>query len=252
VLNLDEMYPVKPFDPELQEEAVTWLIEGVWQRGKINAVFAPEKSGKSRLLAWLLSGLMGSANETLGLKIASRPQRLLYLLGEETQATVQQRLMQYAKLQQTSTEFSIDFIDASGMRLETERYRKWLAEKLSDGYDGLLVDPLRRVHGGDENDNTQMSHLFNDLRRWSNSYGVSIIIVHHTGKLQEGADHNRIATWSRGATDLAAIVDTAMFVNRLTQKQIQVIRAGRFPPLPSIYVNDHTDAKGFEFAKWGR
>lgn len=248
IVKLDDLYPIKVFDPTLEPQPVKWMIENLWQEGKLNGVFGAEKSGKSRLLAWLLVALLGDRQESVGLRIMSKKQpKTLYLLGEETQEDVTARFVRYMKLQNVSTdEMPLSFINAAGMRLEKEEYRKWLEAKIKE-YDLLIIDPLRRVHGADENDNSVMALVNNDLRRWSNSYGLTIILVHHTGKLNEFMQdqEDRIATWSRGATDLAAILDTAMLVNRYQRDKIKVIRRGRFPPQPDLKLLDHGDAVGF-------
>lgn len=244
MLNLNELFPVVEFDPLMRTKRIEWTVEGVWQEGKINGMMAPEKSGKSRLLAWLIAGLMAGI-PPLGLSIRS-PQRLLYLAGEETIEDVTARLVSYAELMGVGLNNSlpIDFISAAGMRLETAQYRSWLEGKLAN-YDMVVIDPLRRVHGGDEDSNSEMAAFHNSLRQWSNNLGITFVLVHHTGKLNEEANMDRIATWARGNTDFAAIVDTATFVHRFDRDRIRLLRAGRFPPLDPLQIMDGSDAKGF-------
>lgn len=243
MLNLNELFPIVAFDPNMRTVKVEWTIEGIWQEGKINGMLGPEKSGKSRLMAWLLAGLM-TGKKPLGL-MTRPPERLLYLAGEETIEDVTARLLLYARMQGADSDMlSIDFISAAGMRLETAQYRDWLAAKLPH-YDMVVIDPIRRVHGGDEDSNTEMSAFHNSLRQWSNNLGLTFVLVHHTGKLNEEANLDRIATWARGNTDFAAIVDTATFVNRISGSDIRLLRAGRFPPLEPLRIKDGSDAKGF-------
>ncbi len=155
-------------------------------------------------------------------------------------------------------ELPITFIEASGMRLETAQQRGELERiLLREKFDWLIIEPLRRVHSGNENDNSEMAEIHNTLRRWSNAFGITITICHHTGKLNEYADMNRIASWSRGNTDLATIVDTAMFVEetrRETGKRVlRLLRAGRFPPVDALLVADLGDpcegGRGFEVTR---
>lgn len=244
--NLDSLYPTVKFDPAMKAKPVDWLIDDLWQRGKINAVAGAEKSGKSRLIAWLLVGM--SAGHVLGLNAASiSPQRILYLCGEETIATVNQRIATYAALQGVPTSmFDIEFIEAAAMRLDLKHQRDWLQDKLLDeDFTMLVADPLRRLHGADENDSTAMSVIHNDIRRWSNRYGLTILLVHHTPKIGEDTDMTRIASWFRGSSDTAAILDTAQYVERVGKDSIQLQRAGRMPPLPPISIRDLGDTHGF-------
>lgn len=245
-VNLSERYPIVPFDPDLKAEPVEWLIGGLWQRAKINAMFGMEKSGKSRLLNWLLLSSMLGRDEVLGLPV-KRVKRILYLAGEETKEDVTARLLNYIPLQYGRADtLPISFLEAAAMRLDFDWQRQWLEKQLLDGeYDTLVIDPLRRVHGADENKSTEMAGFHNDLRRWTNRHKITTVLLHHTGRLDPDANMDRIATWGRGTTDLAAIVDTAQFVDRVARDKINLLRAGRFPPLPPLSIIDRTDKEGF-------
>jgi RecA-family ATPase len=246
VHNLDALYPVVKYDPLMKAKRVDWLIDGLWQLGKINAVAGAEKSGKSRLIGWFLVGM--ARGSVLGLNATLlMPPKILYLCGEETVATVNQRITKYAELQGVpANQFDIHFIEAAAMRLDLKTQREWLREKMLDeDFSMLVADPLRRLHGADENDSTQMSVIYNDIRKWSNRDGLSIVLVHHTPKIGEDTDMTRIASWFRGSTDTAAILDTAQYVDRIGKDGIQMLRAGRFPPLPPLAIHDLGDERGF-------
>jgi len=233
--DLDAFYPVKPYDPELAPERVPWLIDGFWQLGKINGMAGAEKSGKSRLLAWLMVGMVKQS--VLGMKARGLP-RTLYLAGEETRATVNTRLTTYAKLQQVDTALiQVDFIEAAAMRLDLATQRTWMEKKLT-GYSMLVIDPLRRVHAADEDKSTTMAPILNDLRSWSNRRGLTVVFLHHTSKVDEFTNMDRMANWFRGSSDVAAIVDTAQYVDRVSKDSVMVSRAGRFAPLPPLRLKD--------------
>ena len=246
VRTLDELYPVVAYDPNMKAQRIEWLIDDLWQSGKINAVAGAEKSGKSRLIGWLLVGM--SKGSVLGLRSGLlEPPKILYLCGEETIATVNQRITKYAAIQEVPpSQFDIHFVEAAAMRLDLKQQREWLREKMLDeDFNMLVADPLRRLHGADENDSTAMSVIYNDIRKWSNRDGLSIVLVHHTPKIGEDTDMTRIASWFRGSTDTAAILDTAQYVDRIGKDGIQMLRAGRFPPLPPLAIHDLGDEKGF-------
>lgn len=255
-----ERFPVIPYDPEMESEPTPWLMEKLWMRGKINGVFGPEKSGKSRLLGWLLVSLLTGRANRLGVQPRGARGRWLYLAGEEMIEDVVARLMHYGKeLGMADGEvLPIDFVEAAGMRLDTKVERDALEKMLLEGeYEGLVIEPLRRVHGGKEDSNDEMARLNNAMRHWSNRHGITIVFVHHTGKLNEFADTNRIATWSRGCSDLAAIVDTACFIEEASRekgsRRIRLLRAGRFPPVDPTIILDSRDPQegGDGFQKVG-
>lgn len=225
--NFRALYPSIRHDPNMQQEPVKWLVNGIWQKAKINAMGGFEKSGKSRLMNWLL--VQAAQNE-----------RPLYLCGEEPVALVNNRITNYAALQGFKDyAFNIDYMMAAAMRLDFKSQRDELLQiMLDDDRTMLVIDPMRNIHGADENDSNAMSPIFNDMRRWTNVYGITIILLHHTPKLSEDADMSRIASWFRGSTALPAILDTAQYVNRINKSKIKILRQGRFPPLEPLQIED--------------
>lgn len=234
MLPLDELFPVVKFDPAMPRQSIDWLVEGLFQEGKINMVCGYVKSGKSRFTNFVLAGMNNGS--VCGLR--TKPlKRVLYLCGEETVEHVNHRIADYAVRQDTDlTTLDIDFISASGLRLNNETYQKWFRTKLRS-YDLLVIDPLRRVHSANENDNTEMAHVNTAIRQWSNEIGISMIIIHHTPKPSEFADMTRMENWIRGAGDIAAIVDTAVLITK-TAGKIVLNREGRFAPLPPLTIRD--------------
>lgn len=232
----------------MKSTPIRWLLDDMWQLGKINGMAGFEKSGKSRLMNWMLVGM--SAGKVLGLN--GEPKKTLYLCGEETVAHVNQRICRYAELQGIpKNQFDIGFIEAAAMRLDIKKQRDEMIEQILDeDYEMLVVDPWRRVHGADEDKSLSMSPIYNDMRKWSNRHGLTILLLHHTPKIHMDTDMTRMASWFRGSTDLPAILDTAQYVDRTNKTTIEIHRAGRFPPLPKLRVMDLggtklNDDKGF-------
>lgn len=245
---LDELYPFVPMDPDDREHRVDWLAEGLLMEGRINVVFGMEKSGKSRFLAWLLCHLV-SGQPFAGAGVRD-PSPILYVAGEEVRQEVTARLLDYQEtLGFPAVDWgeAISFVEASGMRLEREDQRAWLRKRVEDGgFRTMIVDPLRRVHAASEGSNDEMAPVCNALREWSNQLGLSVVVVHHTGKLGLEDDETRIATWSRGATDLPAVLDWALYVRRAENPgsapdRIQIQRKGRAPKRGPISLLDRGD-----------
>lgn len=241
-LNLDELFPVVKYDPSIKVPVAQWLVKGLWMKGRINAVFGPEKAGKSRFMNWVLVGALLQV-PVLGLDVVEHPGKVLYLVGEEGPATVMTRMRRYARLMGADNidPDHVDFIDAAGLRLDQKRYRDWLEAKMRSTYDALFIDPYRRVHGAEENSNTEMASLHNDMRRWVNTMSKTVNVLHHTGHIDEKYRDEklaRIAGWSRGATDLPAIIDAGCYIDRQFGDTIRVLRAGRFPTLKPLNIID--------------
>lgn len=239
---------MRPMDPTARPQPPDWMAEAVLLRSKINGVFGFEKAGKSRFLASILAhGYSGIP--LAGIPVSS-PGRLLYLLGEETEEDVAGRLTHAAALSGLDPDAIpwsdlVVFCPATGMRLEDANQRLWLqAQLVEQKIDTLLIDPIRRVHGGKESSNDEMAVILNDIRDWSNRLGLTIILVHHTGKISPEDDETRIATWSRGATDLPAILDWAVYVKRFRSgpsqpDQVVVYNSGRGAKHAPLRLLDH-------------
>lgn len=247
---------------------VPWLVDGFLLRGKINLILGPEKSGKSRLLCWLLAGMMAeplALNSPVmrwedGTPLSNHHgfKRALYLNAEEMTVDVQARLNAYARRLgfEPRDDWPIDYMNAASMQLDKPVERKGFEEAyLATGmYDLVVIDPWRRVHAGDENNNSAMAPLHNDLRRWSNTYALTLNVIHHSPKFREDDDLERIATWCRGATDLATLCDGAVCLRTTAAGSDRTMRAvkrlGRFPPQDDLMLIDRGEPGGF-CAQWG-
>jgi len=254
-------FQLSQWNPDLVAPPVPWIVNRLWLgRGKIMAFFGAEKSGKSRILNWLIASMFSPAHTVLGEQVidAQRPKRVLYLRGEEDQAEVQDRIKGYLHLMGDDEAYTrtlpIDFIDAMGMRLDSvqgEGSRMWFQKEYieSQRYDLILIDPLRRVHSGEENDNTAMAKMHNSFRYWTDRFGVGLGLLHHTGHLSDDADMERIATWSRGNTDLPSLVDGALYLHVLRDdgdmRKLKLLRAGRKRFGGPILIDDLGDDLGF-------
>jgi len=244
-------YTITKYNPLMKPEPVLWMIKDIWQLGKINAMGGFEKSGKTRLMNWMLAGTFSGRV----LDHYAIPKRCLYLCGEERAPDVNTRVTAYADLQGIDkSQIDIVFMDAAGMRLDLPKERQGLLTTIHEGGFGLLViDPLRRVHGTDEDKSKDMSKIYNDFRQWSNRFNLTIVLLHHTPKIGIDTDMTRIASWFRGSTDLPAILDTAQYVSRgkfstesKEKYDIKLYRQGRFPPMEPLMIVDGGDLKGFE------
>jgi hypothetical protein len=50
----------------------------------------------------------------------------------------------------------------------------------------LVIDSLSKIHGLDENSNTEMEYMVNFFQRLARSTGIAVVLLHHWGKGNEG------------------------------------------------------------------
>ena len=214
---------------------------------KINFMFGPEKAGKSRLLRQCIAHMIYE-RPFYGSDSCISPKRTLYLAGEEQPNDLTHSLMASVRAigeKPDKVDWGERFtvVQAAGMRLDKNEVRQWIkAEIMQGGYDCLMIDPLRRVHAASESSNDEMAHLSNAIRDWSNTLGLTVLVIHHTGKLNEDTDLDRIANWSRGASDIASVLDWATLVTR-SEQQVSVRRDERAAPRRILEFKDRGEGK---------
>ena len=72
--------------------------------------------------------------------------------------------------------------------------------------DVLIIDPLIRFHHQDENSSTGMSQVMSLIRQLIHMTGVSIILVHHTGK--------QVSRGGRGSSVITGEYDSAIYMTK--------------------------------------
>lgn len=65
----------------------------------------------------------------------------------------------------------------------------------------MVLDPLSRLHGGDENSNSVSTALINAAERIAQEFGCAVIVLHHVSK-QAASDKNASAHAGRGGSAL--------------------------------------------------
>jgi hypothetical protein len=91
----------------------------------------------------------------------------------------------------------------------------------------LLLDPLVRLHSGDENDARYVAALLGFLRKLSREYDLAIAVVHHMSK----KSRRQLGQSLRGSSDLWAWTDSAVYLTR-ARDQILLTLEHRSAPAP--------------------
>lgn len=111
-------------------------------------------------------------------------------------------------------EINLHVITAPRLRLDQSRDRTRLFETARRLRPRLLIlDPLVRLHGVDENNATEVAQLLSGMRDLQRRLDLAVVLVHHTRKsitpgMQAGQG-------LRGSTDLHAFGDSNLYLRRL-------------------------------------
>lgn len=230
-----------------------WLLKDLVVLGKVAAVVAPGGHSKSQ---WLLQVAVGVAT---GLPVAEHWEigtqgRVLVYFAEDDQEEVHRRLHrinQHLKLQGHkgheshmidrlrlhSTVGMDTLLTRTGTSGEVERTtiidRICAEAELIDDLKLIIIDPISRFRGGEENSNEDATRFVEALETIAKRTGATVMVSHHTNKGSYQADSDPSQGAARGASALTDGLRWQMNLGRPSQKQLDSIgannqHAGRF------------------------
>ena len=195
------LVPAQRFEAQLSEQ-ITWLVDGVIQRGSNGFICGAPKGGKSWIAVDLaLSLALGLP--WMGFLIPQRVKvalitrednppltkwRLRHLLAGKGKTLEDVGDNLWVNSREQSPEFRLD---------KPEQTAEMLAELKKVKPEFLILDVLNVLHGRDENDNQEMRRILEQLNLIQQEVGCSIGVLHHFNKMAEGSMTQRLRGSSR-------------------------------------------------------
>lgn len=178
-----------------------FLVDKLIYPKTVTMLYSPPASFKS-ILSYDLA--IGMATGTSFLGYECKPSNVLYLDGENSDITIQERLKAMSRTR-----------NISGQQVPMYMYNKSFdiysdlrsLENTIVNYDIKVIffDTIRRFVSFDENNSAEVSALYTQVfQTLIDKYGVTIIFLHHTNK---SGDY-------RGSIDLMGMVDTCYKIQR--------------------------------------
>jgi hypothetical protein len=219
-----------------EENPQRWLVEQLWGASSVGVIGGAPKCLKTWLgLDLALSVATGTA--CLGRYAVPEPGPVLVYLAEDALPVVRERVEGMARHRRLDFDrVEIHVITASSLRLDREPHRTRLfetAKRLRPRL--LLLDPLVRLHGIDENNATEVAGLLAYFRSLQRRLDLSVVLVHHTRKNATGG----IAAGQglRGSSDIHAFGDSNLYLRRTSQRLILSSEHRAAPAAPSVCLN---------------
>ncbi len=211
-----------------------WLIEQLWLREAVGIVGGPPKMLKT-WLALEMAVSVASRSPCLGTFPVHASGPVLLFAAEDSQAKVRSRLESLSRNHGSSLEHvDVRVITVDTLRLDRSADQERLEATVMFYKPVLLVlDPLVRLHGLDENQSGPMAALLGYFRALQRKSGTAIAIVHHARKntsSSAGAGYTL-----RGSGDLYAWVDSFLCVQRRRDRVVLLAEHRSAPglgPLP--------------------
>ena len=236
VVACSDTLPVVRVDHIAREEnAPRWLVEPLWGESSVGVIGGAPKCAKTWLgLDLALSVATGTA--CLGRYAVPRPGPVLVYLAEDALAVVRERVEGMARhrgLELAGVEIHV--ITVPSLRLDRQPHRQRLletAKRLRPRL--LLLDPLVRLHGVDENDAKQVAELLAYFRLLQRQLDLSVILVHHTRKNAAGG----VAAGQglRGSSDIHAFGDSNLYLRRVQQRLVLSSEHRAAPASPPVHL----------------
>lgn len=218
-----------------EENAPRWLVEPLWGESSVGVIGGAPKCAKTWLgLDLALSVATGTA--CLGRYAVPRPGPVLVYLAEDALAVVRERVEGMARhrgLKLAGVDLHV--ITIPSLRLDREPHRNRLLETARQLRPRLLLlDPLVRLHGIDENNATEVAGLLAYFRELQRQLDLSVILVHHTRKNAAGG----VAAGQglRGSSDIHAFGDSNLYLRRASQRLVLLSEHRAAPASPPVYL----------------
>ena len=212
---------------DLNDE-VEWLVPSLLPKVGCAFVAAPPKHLKSWLLLDLLMAVTGGG-EFLGLGIeADKDATVLYLAGEGRAGALRWRLNRLLNGREIHPGDVGDRIHLSicpNIMLDEDPRLGALRAALDniEPTPSLVVlDPLTRLHGADENSRNEVEPMLTALRRLSEDYQTLLILAHHSRKSSGQGGHDPL----RGSSSFRGWHDALIYLEpNSSDEAIRVLRA---------------------------
>lgn len=224
---------VRVGDIESEDDTRRWLVEELWGARSVGVIGGAPKCSKTWLgLDMALSVATGTS--CLGKYTVPEPGPVLVYLAEDALPVVRERVEGMARHRGLDlARVEIHVITAPVLRLDRDPDRVRLLEtarRLQPRL--LLLDPLVRLHGIDENNAGEVASLLAYFRSLQRMLDLSVILVHHTRKNAAGG--TTAGQGLRGSSDIHAFGDSNLYLRRAREHLVLSTEHRAAPASPPI------------------
>ena len=218
-----------------------WLVDTLWGREAVGIIGGEPKCGKS-FLALDLAVAVASAVPALRHFPTVHAGPVLMFAAEDAGHIVRTRLEGIARA--AGADFAtldIAVIDVPVLRLDHRLDRQRLHETIERIRPRLLVlDPLVRLHGVDENAVADIAPILGGLRNLQRRFATAVVLVHHARK----SAATRPGQALRGSSELHAWGDSNLYLRRRDNQIVMTVEHRAAPGLNDVEIELADDGKG--------
>lgn len=208
--------PLIPYAEVLREPLLplTWDVEPLISRGDRVIVFGEFAGMKSWIMLHLALHL-GAGVQWLQTFTIREQRRVLYVDEEMNERTLRRRVKRLGEGARITQAPELNFLSRAGVRFDAGGAQALLGYLRAQAFHPhvIIVEALRRVLVGDENEARDLAQFWRNLEPISRQ-GITIIITHHMNKPPEGRPRAQRYRAS-GSTDILAGSDASFAVERV-------------------------------------
>lgn len=218
-----------------------YLEEGIVSRKSVTLISAYAKSYKT-MFSLNMALCLAAGKDFLGFHTPA-PVKVLYIQEEVALQTIQSRIYKMMREVQPLPG-NLKIVHGRGIKLTTkEGFQKTMGIIGKAEPQVIFFDPLYKFHNEEENSSKEMKRVLNLFDRIIETYGASIVIVHHHGKRKEGVGRSQPEN-VRGSSVLFDYVDTSirMVKDDKEDKAVSLdftLRNAEDPSTMKLYLNNN-------------
>lgn len=207
------------------------VIEGLLRRKETANLIAPSKIGKSHLVMMLTYAIV-TGGKFLGRQCTKG--KVLIIDNELNPPTTVARNKSLHKYN-PDTLAGIDDISVWSLRGNLQGVTEVCQRDLS-GYDVIILDAWYRFQDGDENNNADVTRIYNQLDQMAGKTNAALIAIHHMSKGNQSDKAVIDAGAGAGAQSRAA--DTHIIIREHEGENCYVMEAAvrSFPPVEPVVI----------------
>ena len=230
-----------PADLEDRPRQQQWLIDSLWGEQAVGIVGGEPKCGKS-FLALDLAVAVAAGVPCLRHFPAKQPGAVLLFAAEDAGHIVRSRLQGIAQAAGAAFDtLDIAIIDVPILRLDHRDDRQRLVETVQRIKPRLLIlDPLVRLHGVDENAVAEIAPILGFLRDLQRRFESAVVLVHHARKSAAARPGQAL----RGSSELHAWGDSNLYLRRRNRQILMTVEHRAAAGLDNIEIELADDGKG--------
>ena len=230
-----------PADLEDRPRQQQWLIDSLWGEQAVGIVGGEPKCGKS-FLALDLAVAVAAGVPCLRHFPAKQPGAVLLFAAEDAGHIVRSRLQGITQAAGAAFDtLDIAIIDVPILRLDHRDDRQRLVETVQRIKPRLLIlDPLVRLHGVDENAVAEIAPILGFLRDLQRRFESAVVLVHHARKSAAARPGQAL----RGSSELHAWGDSNLYLRRRNKQILMTVEHRAAPGLDNIEIELADDGKG--------